>query len=84
MDTKKPQSHREILALWPKLPDVARDLEFNYIAVYKWHERNMIPPEWWCLLVDAAHNRDLEVTFKLLAETVKGRKTKLSNVAIMI
>ena len=75
METKKPIDHREILALWPSIPEVSRDVKFNYVAVWRWKERNYIPPEWWSILVSVAHERDLEVSYKLLAETVRGRRT---------
>lgn len=76
MSELKPINHREILNLWPSIPDVANDVGFKYVAVWKWHKRNYIPPEWWCLLVESAHDRDIDLSYKLLSETIRNRKHK--------
>ena len=68
------KTHQDIIALFPSIPVLARDCDFAYISVWKWNERNNIPPEWWCVIVHAAHERDLNITYKLLAETVRNRR----------
>ena len=76
MENNKPINHAEILDLWPSIPTIARDLNFNYVAVWKWHKRKFIPCEWWALLIEVAHERDIEISFKLLADTVKNKKLR--------
>lgn len=68
------ETHADIIELWPSVPELARDVGFAYVNVWKWHSKKTIPPEWWVLVVEAARRRDLPVTYEILAATVCNRK----------
>lgn len=67
------KTHKEIIDLWPSGQALAADLDEKYDTVMKWGYRGNIPAEKWQGVVCAAESRGLDVTYQLLAETVKGR-----------
>lgn len=59
----------QILALWPSLAEVGRDLGVPYSTVAAWKQRGSIPVAYWRALTEAARVRGLrEVTSGLLVE----------------
>lgn len=79
MDQKSVLSHSAVIGLWPSLDVFAGDLGMQYLAVHKWQTRDSIPPRYWVRLVAAAHERDLPVTFKSLAEWCATRDAAILN-----
>jgi len=70
------QSHAEIIDIWPTQGAFARAINIDYNRARQWHSRNRIPAEYWVLVVNAAHEMDAPVTYRLLAELVaKHKKT---------
>jgi len=60
-------NHRQIIELWPTVADLARDLKIDSARVYKWHERQRIPPEFWITMIEFARNRDIALDIEDLA-----------------
>jgi len=57
----------QILALWPSIADLGRDLGVPYSTVAAWKQRGSIPVAYWRGLTQAARSRGLrEVTSELL------------------
>jgi len=64
------KTHNEILDMWPSYRSVSMDVGVSYSLVRMWVLRGNIPAANWKRLVDAARDRDLPVTYKMLAEAV--------------
>ena len=45
-------------------------IDIPYNVTRKWFDRNRIPAEYWVRVVNACHEIDAPVTFKLLAELI--------------
>lgn len=59
----------DILALWPSMADLGRDLGVPYSTVTAWKQRGSIPVTHWRALIEAARSRRLrDVTSELLVE----------------
>ena len=61
------KSHPEIVKLWPRTLDLARDLELPDQNVRQWVSRGTIPCKYWEKLVLAAKTRGYPVSLELLA-----------------
>lgn len=58
----------DILSLWPRDADVARDIGAPYQTVSAWRRRGTIPPSYWQKLLTAARRRGLsQLTTDVLA-----------------
>lgn len=58
-----------VLALWPSMADLGRDLGVPYSTVAAWKQRGSIPVSYWRGLTDAARSRGLhDVTSELLVD----------------
>lgn len=68
------ESHREVVEQWPVMAEFARLIDVKYLTVSKWKTRNFIPPQYWPRLVSMAHDMDLPITFRLLAELEAKKK----------
>lgn len=68
-------SHRQLMAAWPKLTELASDMTEDYKKVHKWSERNFIPAEYWVNFVSAAQHRGYSVNFETLARACAIEKT---------
>lgn len=63
------KSIEAILALWPSMAELGRDLGVPYATVAAWKQRGSIPVAHWRGLTDAARSRGLrDVTSELLVE----------------
>ena len=62
------KTHRQILELWPNDDVVAIDLGDKPATVKQWRYRDRIPADRWVGLVAAAQERDIPLTYKMLAE----------------
>ncbi len=58
--------HAEICNLWPSISALADDMGEKAASVYKWRERNRIPPEHWQALVAKARKRKIYLTYEML------------------
>lgn len=66
--------HRQIIDLWPSVPELARDLEIPSARAYKWHERRRIPPEWWLTMLECGRARNiLQLDIEDFAIGARGR-----------
>lgn len=68
MDNEKVPTHNDIIDMWPSFSEFEHDSGACYMTVRQWITRNSIPSKYWTRVVVAAHDRDLPVTYKLLAE----------------
>jgi hypothetical protein len=65
------ESHRQIIDLWPVKAQLARELGVKYGVLKQWYHRGRIPADYWVKIVNAAHEIDQPVTYKLLAELIQ-------------
>ena len=63
-------SHKQVIDLWPNQATFAREIGHEYHKINKWYIRNMIPPQYWVAVVNAAHEHDFPITYKSLAEMI--------------
>lgn len=63
-------THRQIIEMWPRVDTFAADVEAREGTTRAWMLRNRIPPEHWKAVVEAAHRRDIPITYKMLAEAI--------------
>lgn len=56
-----------ILAIWPKMSDLAADLGKPYQTVAAWRQRGNIPSDYDLDLIDAAARRGYALTLEQLA-----------------
>lgn len=63
-------NHRQIIDLWPSVKVLAEDLGEKQSAVNGWYYRESIPSDRWVKLVSAAQERDIPLTYKMLAEAI--------------
>lgn len=61
-------THREIIAFWPSTALLAEEIGESKQKVHQWTVRDSIPAKFWVRLVTLAHNRDIAITYKMLAE----------------
>lgn len=54
--------HRDIIRLWPTVPELAEQIQVQPARVYKWGDRNSIPPEFWRRLIDAGEGAGISLT----------------------
>jgi hypothetical protein len=58
----------DILRIWPRSIDLARELRISPPRIADWKKRNSIPAAYWRELIEAAHRRGHpEITTDLLA-----------------
>ena len=63
------EDFRAVIKQWPNYAALASDVEVDYKAVAKWHDRNRIPPEYWIRLIASAKVRRYRgITAQKLAE----------------
>lgn len=79
MDQKSVLTHSGVIALWPSFKEFVADVDAPYLAVHKWFTRDSIPAKYWTRVVSRAHDRDLPVTYKLLAEGCAIRDATILN-----
>ena len=61
-------THTEIINLWPSMPVLAGEIGENLGAVKQWKIRSSIPSHAWVKLVAIAQDRDITLTYRMLAE----------------
>ncbi|MCK4820388.1 hypothetical protein KA005_31780 [bacterium] len=61
-------THAEIIDLWPSMRVLADEINENLPKVNQWKARNSIPSKFWVELVSLAQDRDIAITYKMLAE----------------
>jgi hypothetical protein len=70
-------THKEIMDLWSRRVDFAREVGVSENLAGAWYRRENIPAEHWKSVVKAAQARGhTQVTHELLAATVKPRKRR--------
>jgi hypothetical protein len=63
------QTVADVIAAWPSVAELARDLGIPYPTVAAWKQRGFIRPEYWHDIVRAARRRGHpEITAELLAK----------------
>jgi len=63
-----------VIDLWPTMPEMADDIGETKVNVFKWRQRNSIPPHRWLRIVYAAQRRKYPaVTLIALAEMAERR-----------
>lgn len=63
-------THKEILDMWPNIETVAEITGDKHNTVQGWYWRSSIPSNRWVRLVEDAHDRDIPLTYKMLAEAI--------------
>ena len=63
-------SHADIENLFGGRNEFSRAIGVSSNVTRKWSDRKRIPPEYWVAVVEAAHQADLPITFRLLAELI--------------
>ncbi len=59
----EPITFSDILKLWPRPTDLARDTGFPASRIYQWLNRNFVHPKHWPALIDAARRtHEVELT----------------------
>ncbi len=71
-ETRAPSAFRDLIALWPRTRDFARDAGCSPLLVRQWRHRNFVPPQYWRGIVAGAARRqigdvDVEVLARLAA-----------------
>lgn len=61
MNNNSPATFDELINQWPSLGEMATDLGVQYVNVYRWKERNSIPPEYWGKVLEAAKRRKIRL-----------------------
>jgi len=64
------KTHPEIIELWPSVNEFAEDVGTSPNLVRCWKHRKSIPAPYWTPLVTAAQDRDIPLTYRMLAEAV--------------
>jgi len=64
----KVTTHKQIIELWPSIGSVCADLDEKFSTVKQWKYRNSIPSDRWVKIVEAARERDIALTYTMLAE----------------
>lgn len=78
----------DILKLWRKTVDLARDTRLPPKRIYQWVHRNFVPPKYWPVLIDAARRaHGVEITSDQLmaaavAEATKRRRRRAAQKAV--
>jgi len=71
-------THAEILALWPRVSDLANDLNVPYGRAHKWKQRGYIAPVYWDeLILLVAQRFGVSITLQQLtrgASIIRGKK----------
>lgn len=63
--------------LWPTVADLAADLDFKYVTVAAWKQRNFIQPMYWPAIISAAQKRGIEgVTYETLTHAAQVSERK--------
>ncbi len=63
-----------LIALWPTIKDLARDLAVPYPTVNAWVQRNSIPSSRWASMIASAKRFGIKgVTLELMAKLVKSK-----------
>lgn len=57
----------DVMALWPSIAELARDIGEPYETVRKWKVRGSIPAAYWVAITTAAAKRGFDVTLEALA-----------------
>ena len=63
-------NHKAVINLWPSMTVLSQDIGEKYGTINMWRVRNRIPADQWVRLVKAAQERDIPLTYKMLAEEV--------------
>lgn len=75
------QTVANVIAAWPSMAELARDLDVPYTTVAAWKQRGLIRSEYWYDIVQAARRRGHpEITAELLA-SIHARKPEPERVA---
>lgn len=71
-----PASFAELIALWPSVAELARDLGLSdaYERVKAWKREDYIPGHYWLDIERAASRRGLHVSVEIMAELAAARK----------
>ena len=54
------KTFRDVIALWPSMSELARDVDAPIQTVAAWKRRDRIPDEYWNCVLDAAKSRKLK------------------------
>lgn len=63
----------DLIGQWKSIAQFARDLGVDYELAKKWKQRNFIPSIHWPAIVEAAKQRDIDVTIVRLSEMEQNR-----------
>ena len=62
-------THLEIINAWPTTKTLSEDISVSHSLVRMWKTRGKIPSDHWPALISAAVERDIPLSYKMLAET---------------
>lgn len=68
MNKNKVKTHADIIELWPSMRVLAEDIGESIGNVTMWKVRNSIPAHSWVRLVKASQDRDIFLSYRILAE----------------
>jgi hypothetical protein len=71
----EPESHADVIALWPSVAEFARAIGARPNAARMWKHRNRIPPRYYRAIIFAAHRDCLhDITYARLVELASRAK----------
>jgi hypothetical protein len=69
-------SHKQIAESFGNINDFSDAIGVSSNVTRKWIYRDRIPAEYWVQVVQAAHQADLPITYRLLAELINHKKAQ--------
>ena len=58
----RPNSFADVVAKWPTVAEMSRDMQLEYDTIRKWKERDNIPATNWFELLRAAKRRKIALS----------------------
>ena len=72
----KVKNFRNVIDLWPTAADFGRDIGVTDINARAMRQRNSIPSEYWCKVVERASAIGHKVTYESLAKFAEARNSQ--------
>ena len=67
------QIHRSIIQLWPSVEELAADVGVKPLTARGWLQRSSIPARYWTLVLRAAKEREIDVSYDILLAGISAR-----------
>ena len=68
-------THKDIIDYWPTRAAFCAAVGVPYNIGRQWYKRSRIPADYWVAVVNACHEIDAPVTYRVLAECIAHKKT---------